>query len=136
MSASALFLLSSRLTSGLTQRTIAERAQTSTPALSFIENGRREPSAATLDGLLRATGNRLGVVPTRRPGSLEAGAAIYDELQSGDSKAAFRSFLQFSDDLAAESGVIRVVLTANEPRATGSTALGYGSRGGRGVLAQ
>lgn len=121
MSLAALFLKSSRESSGLTQRVVAERAQTSTPALSHIENSRREPSAFKLDLLLRATGNRLGVVPSSRSGSLEAGAAIHNELALGDEKSAFRSFIQFSDNLAAENGVVRVVLTANEPPTTGSS---------------
>ncbi|TFB74130.1 XRE family transcriptional regulator [Cryobacterium glaciale] len=120
MNASSLFLRSIRRTHGLSQGVVAKRAQTSAPALSHIENGRREPSAATLDKLLLATGNRLGVVPTRRAGSLEAGAAIHDELAIGDVQSAFRSFIQFSDNLAAEDGVTRVVLAANEPEPTGS----------------
>ncbi|WP_172592085.1 helix-turn-helix domain-containing protein [Subtercola boreus] len=120
MGAAALFLKASRESSGLTQQVVALRAQTSTPALSHIENSKRDPSAAKLDTLLRATGNRLGVVPTNRSGSLEAGAAIHDELAIGDEKSAFRSFLQFSDNLAAETGVVRVVLAANEPPSTGS----------------
>lgn len=121
MSAAAVFLKSSRETSGLSQRTVAARVGTSTPALSHIENDRRDPGTAKLDALLRATGNRLGVVPTSRSGSLEAGAAIHDELAAGDEKSAFRSFLQFSDNFAAEDGVVRVVLAANEPPTTGSS---------------
>ena len=120
MAAAALFLRSIRRSQGLSQGIVAQRAQTSVPALSHIENGRREPSAATLDKLLRATGNRLGVIPTRRAGSLEAGAAIRDELAAGDAPSAFRSFIQFSDNLAAEDGATRVVLASNEPEPTGS----------------
>lgn len=121
MSAAGVFLRASRESSGLTQSVVAARAQTSTPALSHIENSRRDPGTAKLDALLRATGNRLGVVPTNRSGSLEAGAAIHDELAAGDERSAFRSFIQFSDNLAAENGVVRVVLAANEPPSTGSS---------------
>ena len=120
MTASSLFLRSIRRSNGLSQAMVAQRASTSAPALSHIENGRREPSADTLDRILRATGNRLGVVPSPRAGSLEAGAAIHDELAAGNVPAAFRSFIQFSDNLAAEHGVVRVVLAANEPEPTGS----------------
>lgn len=121
MGAAAVFLKASRETSGLSQRTVAERVGTSTPALSHIENDRRDPGTEKLDALLRATGRRLGVVPSPRSGSLEAGAAIHDELAVGDERSAFRSFLQFSDNLAAEDGVVRVVLAANEPPSTGSS---------------
>lgn len=102
MSASSLFLRSIRRSHGLSQGVVSKRAQTSVPALSHIENGRREPSAATLDKLLLATGNRLGVVLTRRTGSLEAVAAIHDEFAGGDVPSAFRSFIQFSDNLAVD----------------------------------
>ena len=120
MTASSLFLRSIRRSHGLSQALVAQRALTSAPSLSHIENGRRDPSADTLDRILRATGNRLGVVPSPRAGSLEAGAAIHDELAAGDMSAAYRSFIQFSDNLAAENGVTRVVLAANEPEPTGS----------------
>lgn len=46
---------------------LAERAGTSQATLSAYENGRKEPSVATLARLLAATGSRLTVASGKRP---------------------------------------------------------------------
>lgn len=59
-------LRAARLAAGLTQAELAARAGTSQATLSAYERGRKEPSLATLDRLLRATGRRLSTVPAAR----------------------------------------------------------------------
>jgi transcriptional regulator with XRE-family HTH domain len=60
-----------RLRAGLTQHALAARAGTSQATLSAYESGRKQPSVATLDRLLRAAGAHLEVVggapPAREP---------------------------------------------------------------------
>lgn len=55
----ARLLRDARLAAGLTQASLAARADTSQATLSAYERGRKDPSAATLERLLRAAGRRL-----------------------------------------------------------------------------
>jgi transcriptional regulator with XRE-family HTH domain len=56
-----------RRRSGLTQRALAVRAGTSQATVSAYENGRKQPSVATLSRLLAAAGSRLAVEPAEQP---------------------------------------------------------------------
>jgi transcriptional regulator with XRE-family HTH domain len=56
-----------RLASGLSQRELARRAQTSQATVSAYEAGRKQPSVRTLQRLLRAAGAELVVRDRRRP---------------------------------------------------------------------
>ena len=58
----AELLLSARTRAGLSQRALAETARTSQSAVAAIESGRKQPTVATLERLLRAAGTEL--VPT------------------------------------------------------------------------
>jgi transcriptional regulator with XRE-family HTH domain len=60
-------LRTARERAGLTQALLARRTGTSQATISAYESGRKEPSVATLDRLLAATGSRLAVVPGARP---------------------------------------------------------------------
>ncbi len=60
-------LRAARLRAGLTQADLAARTGTSQATLSAYENGRKDPSVATLSRLLAATGARLAVEPAGRP---------------------------------------------------------------------
>jgi transcriptional regulator with XRE-family HTH domain len=58
MDAAAL-LRAARTRAGLTQRALAGGAGTSQSAVAAIESGRKQPTVATLDRLLRAAGTEL-----------------------------------------------------------------------------
>jgi transcriptional regulator with XRE-family HTH domain len=60
-------LRSARRAAGLTQADLARRAGTSQATLSAYENGHKNPSLATLDRLLAASGARIAVAPRERP---------------------------------------------------------------------
>jgi transcriptional regulator with XRE-family HTH domain len=109
-----------RTASGLTQAELVRRSGIDKSTVSLIESGQRNPSVEKLDHLLRSTGHRVGVYPTSRSGSVEAGDIISQWVAVGDEEAALRSFLRYSDNLAATAGVDRVVLAAVEPLLTGS----------------
>src|SRR4051794_23005965 len=55
----ATLLRSARTRAGLTQRSLATTTGTSQAAVAAIESGRKQPSVATLERLLHATGTEL-----------------------------------------------------------------------------
>jgi transcriptional regulator with XRE-family HTH domain len=117
--AASTFLRSSRLASGITQGDLAARAKTSQPDISSIESGKRVPTVDTLERLLRQTGHRIIAIPGAGVDAAETAERI-TYATSRDS--ALRAFLDYSDSLAAASGVDRVVLGIAEPHSTGSTS--------------
>jgi transcriptional regulator with XRE-family HTH domain len=104
---------------GVSQTQLAARTGLPASNISFIESGRRVPRVDTLDTLLRSSGARLAISPTLRSTALEASTEIRRWLGAGDRPQAFRSWLAFNDDLAAETPTNRVVLTAYPPEPTG-----------------
>lgn len=56
-----------RLSAGLSQRALADRAGTSQATISAYEGGSKQPTVATFSRLLAAAGSRLTVQPARRP---------------------------------------------------------------------
>lgn len=109
----------SRRARGINQSQVAAITGLATSNLSVIETGRRVPRVDTLDDILRSSGARLSISPTLRITALEASAEIRQSLADGDPKQAFRSWLAFNSDLAAETPTNRVVLTAYPPEPTG-----------------
>jgi len=61
-------LRDARSQAGLSVSELARRAETSRAAITAYENGRKTPSAATLERLLTAAGFRLALVPAESPG--------------------------------------------------------------------
>lgn len=111
---------SARAASGLTQSELAIRSGIAGSSLSLIEHGKREPTVATLDALLRATRHTVVTVPTVRSDAARIASEIGAAIANSDDALAFRRFLQLADNLAAERGATRVGLTLTEPAPTGS----------------
>ncbi len=63
----ATLIRRARTAAGLTQAELAARAGTSQATVSLYERARKDPSAATLDRLLRAAGWRLEAAPMPQP---------------------------------------------------------------------
>lgn len=57
---------SARAASGLSQSELALRSGIAGSSLSLIEHGKREPTVATLESLLRATRHTVITIPTVR----------------------------------------------------------------------
>jgi transcriptional regulator with XRE-family HTH domain len=113
----SILLRASRLTSGITQGDLASRAKTSQPDISSIESGKRVPTVDTLERLLRQTGHRIIAIP----GAGVDAAETAERIASATSRdSALRAFLDYSDSLAASTGVDRVALGIAEPHSTGS----------------
>lgn len=118
--AAGILARSARAASGLTQVELASRSGIAGSSLSLIEHGKREPTVATLDALLRAARHTVVAIPTVRSDAARIASEIAIALVESDGLSAYRRFLQLADNLAAESGATRVGLTLTEPSPTGS----------------
>lgn len=111
---------SARAASGLTQSELALRSGIAGSSLSLIEHGKREPTVATLDALLRATRHIAVCVPTVRSDAAHIASDIGAAVVNGNDALAFRRFLQLADNLRLEHGATRVGLALTEPAPTSS----------------
>src|ERR1700712_193904 len=111
---------SARSASGLTQGELATRSGIAGSPLSLIEHGKREPTVATLDTLLRATGQTVVIIPTVRSDAARIAAEIGDALKNSDDPSAFGRFLNRADTPGAKQGATKVGLVLTEPAPTGS----------------
>ena len=111
---------SARAASGFTQIELAERSGVAGSSLSLIEHGKRQPTLATLEVILRAARHTIVMIPTVRSDAARIASEIAIEIARKDEPAAFRRFIQLADNLAAEEGATRVGLTLTEPSPTGS----------------
>jgi len=111
---------SARAASGLSQTELAVRSGIAGSSLSLIENGKREPTVATLEALLLATRHTVVTLPTVRSDAARIASEISAALAATDEPLAFRRFVQLADNLAAERGSTRVGLTLTEPLPTRS----------------
>lgn len=113
-----------RAASGLSQSAIAQLSGIASSSLSQIEHGKRDPTVATLEALLRATRHTIVAIPTVRSDAARIASGISADLAAGPTTTsepnAFRRWLQLADNLAAERGATRVGLTLTEPAPTGS----------------
>jgi transcriptional regulator with XRE-family HTH domain len=119
MTAAARLLRQARRSRALTQRQLADRASVRQPALAAVESGVHDPGTDRLERLVAATGHRLAVLPTRSHTVADVADAVYVALRRGDRVRAFRLLVQLNDDLASESGAIRVALTVTPPAPVG-----------------
>lgn len=110
----------SRASSGLTQVELAGRSGVASSSLSLIEHGKREPTVATLETILRATRHSVVTIPTVRSDAARIASQITRAISRKDDEAIFKRFIQLADNLAAETGATRVGLTLTEPAPTGS----------------
>ena len=110
----------SRASSGLTQVELAGRSGVAGSSLSLIEHGKREPTVATLETILRATRHSVVTIPTVRSDAARIASQITRAISRKDDEAIFKRFIQLADNLAAETGATRVGLTLTEPAPTGS----------------
>ena len=113
-------LRAARKDRGLTVERLAQLGGTSKPAISQIENGHRGATVARFDSLLKKTKHRLIVIPSIANTAFEIAEDVRRELQSGNTSAAYRTILSFSDELRLAAPGVRVALTLGAPQQTGS----------------
>lgn len=73
-------LRTARRRAGLTQSALAAAAGTSQPAVAAIESGRKQPTVATLERLLRAAGTELVPADPEQAALLRRGRRLEDVL--------------------------------------------------------
>ncbi len=118
MTNASVLVRAARKSSGLTQKDLAERTNVDQGRVSRVEGG-REAEFSTVERFLRGAGYRLYSAPTRRDDAATIAAAIRGYLRAGDKYSALREFIQLSDNLNAEHGLVRGVLGLAEPEPTG-----------------
>lgn len=121
MNDAAALVRAARKSRGLTQRALALQARVDQARVSRVEHG-REAEFSTIERFLAATDHRLYSAPTRRDDAASIAASIRAHLRAGDRHSALREFIQLSDNLAAEHGLVRGVLGLAEPEPTGEVA--------------
>ena len=119
MGTAARLLRQARRGRSLTQRELAVRAGVRQPALASAESGAHDPGSDRLADLVAATGQRLAVLPTRAHTVADIADAIYEALRTGERERAFRLLVQLGDELAAETGPVRVAIAVTPPAPVG-----------------
>lgn len=121
MVAASTLVRAARKSLGLTQSALADRTDVDQASVSRFERG-REAEFSTVARLLGGAGHRLYSAPTRRDDAATIGGEIRGYLRAGDKHSALRAFIQLSDNLGAEHGLVRGVLGLAEPESTGDLA--------------
>ena len=121
MNSSAILVRAARKSRGLTQSELAERADVDQGRVSRYEAG-AEVEFGTVERLLGGSGHRLYSAPTRRDDAATIASAVRAFLRVGDRQSALREFIQLSDNLSAEEGLVRGILGLAEPEPTGDPA--------------
>lgn len=110
-----------RKSRGLTQKGLAQRTNVDQGRVSRFEAG-RAAEFSTIERFLGGAGHRLYSALTRRDDVATIAAAIRGHLRVGDKYSALREFIQLSDNLASEHGLVRGVFGLAEPEPTGDRA--------------
>lgn len=76
----ASVLRAARTRAGLSQRALAAAARTSQSAVAAIESGRKQPTVATLERLLRAAGTELVPADAEQAALLRRGRRLEEVL--------------------------------------------------------
>lgn len=83
---------------------VASLAGTSASNIYAIENGRRDPSASTLERIAGAAGIRLLAFPSEGASFVSDTAEVLrHRVDVGDNRGAYRQLIQISDDLVRTS---------------------------------
>ncbi len=117
-----IILKTARAAASVSQALLSDASGIPISSISFFENGRRVPRYDTAQKVLSRTGHRLVLAHTIRPSAVEVADQISSDVVAQDNGGAFRSLIQFSDDLVAEFGVNKYALVLAEPAATGDPA--------------
>ena len=117
MAGASALVRAARTSRKLTQEQLAERTRIDQASVSRFERG-RDAEFGTVSRLLAGTGHRLYSAPTLRDDAATAAAEIRQHLRAGDRDRALRVLIQLNDDLVAERGIVRGVLSLAEPEST------------------
>jgi len=117
-SSAGALLREARNAAGLSQRQLAQLADTSQSAISAYEAGAREPTLPVLERMLTATGHRLGVSLVADPGPFRLADLAGQLAVASDDRRRMRLVFEFLR-AADEDGHSLLLLVAGEPALTG-----------------
>jgi transcriptional regulator with XRE-family HTH domain len=122
----SMLIRSARQAADITQLEVAQRAETTQPAVAAYESGARAPSLTTLVRLLGACEHDVEVVahPRMRRGAAslaELSQTIEQDLEDDREQDALRLLFGFADDFRGSSRPGAIELIAEEPAATGDS---------------
>ncbi|WP_250445468.1 helix-turn-helix transcriptional regulator [Actinotalea sp. C106] len=120
MTLAATTIRRTRAAAGLTQRALALAASIPQPVIATIEQGRRDPSSALLERLVRAAGHTLVPVPGVTDVPADFVDAIRDHVLASDDGRAFRTFLSLNDALVRYEPGFLVAVTLADPGTCGA----------------
>lgn len=131
MTTASSLILQVRKAQGLSLRSLAVRAGTSSATLSNYELGTKEPRLSTLERIVEASGSKLSVevilVATNgrredaRVSAAETSRRVAKALRDDREGDAFRMCLELIDDLMAVTALRVEQLTADAPLLTGAS---------------
>ncbi len=109
-----------RLNTGRSLYDLASVSGIAASNISAIEHGRRVPTIGTVDLIASAIGVEFVPVPLHGRATVARASAEIIVQEESSPAAAYRTFLQIADDLAAVNAFQRVLLAAEEPLRTRS----------------
>lgn len=114
-------LVEARRVTGLTQAALAALAGTTQSAIAAYESGRKQPTTATLDRIVRAGGVELSWAVVRRtPYRAMSLVDLAEALRSAESDLDRRLLtLEFLQEFEAEEAEARLLLLTDRPSSTG-----------------
>lgn len=131
MTTASSVILNLRKTHGLTLRSLAERAGTSSATLSNYELGIKEPRLSTLERLVEASGSKLlvEIIPAAingrwndaRISAAESSRRVAKAIRDSNEGVAFRICLELIDDLKAVTPYRLAQLTRDTAPLTGDS---------------
>lgn len=109
-------LKQARVRAGLSLTDAAKQSGIQRSNIAAIENGRRDPTASTIEKIANAA--RVRFVPVKRDGRTtvaDAATSIADAVSQNNTKRAYRVLLQVANDLTTPDPADRFVLTIEPP---------------------
>lgn len=109
-------LKQARVRAGLSLTDAAKQSGIQRSNIAAIENGRRDPTASTIEKIARASRVRLILVKSDgRTSVAEAAAALADAVREDNTRRAYRVLVQVADDLTTPDPTDRFVLALEPP---------------------
>jgi transcriptional regulator with XRE-family HTH domain len=109
-------LKQARVRAGLSLTEAADRSGIQRSNIAAIENGRRDPTASTIEKIANAA--RVRLIPVKSDGRTsvaEASTALADAVRQNNVRRAYRVLVQVADDLTTPDPADRFVLAIEPP---------------------
>lgn len=109
-------LKQARVRAGLSLTDAAKQSGIQRSNIAAIENGRRDPTASTIEKIARAS--RVRLIPVKSDGRTsvaEAATVLADAVRQDNTRRAYRVLVQVADDLTTPDPTDRFVLAIEPP---------------------